>query len=207
MAIEVWLTYVIACIILLIIPGPTVLMVSSYGISQGLRAVVASALGVSLGSILLISVALAGLGAVISTSALLYDLLQYAGATYLIYLGVSMWRRKSVVKGQLGVTATSRFHIFRDTFLVSAFNPKDMLFFVAFLPQFVDDTVPVIPQFVLLAVTFVVLGGINTMFWTSMAGSCRAMLTGGKSARRLNRIGGTGLLSAGLFIALSGKFP
>ncbi|EEA96395.1 Threonine/homoserine/homoserine lactone efflux protein [Pseudovibrio denitrificans] len=207
MAVEVWLTYVIACIILLIIPGPTVLMVSSYGISQGLRAVIASALGVSLGSILLISVALAGLGAVISTSALLYDLLQYAGATYLIYLGISMWRRKSVVKGQLEITATSRFHIFRDTFLVSAFNPKDMLFFVAFLPQFVDDTVPVIPQFVLLGVTFVVLGGINTMFWTSMAGSCRTMLMGGKSARRLNRIGGTGLLSAGLFIALSGKFP
>ncbi|WP_057466301.1 LysE family translocator [Pseudovibrio sp. POLY-S9] len=207
MAIEVWLTYVLACTILLIIPGPTVLMVSSYGISQGLRAVVASALGVSLGSILLISVALAGLGAVISTSALLYDILQYAGATYLIYLGVSMWRRKSILKDQMEIVATTRLQIFRDTFLVSAFNPKDMLFFVAFLPQFVEDTIPVIPQFILLGTTFVILGGINTMFWTSMAGSCSAMLTGGKCAKRLNRIGGTGLLSAGLFIALSGKFP
>ncbi|WP_280141835.1 LysE family translocator [Pseudovibrio sp. Tun.PSC04-5.I4] len=162
-------------------------------------------MGVMLGSIIAITVALAGLGAIITTSAILYDILKYAGAAYLIYLGVSMWRRKFTFKGKLSLFQISQVQIFRDTFLVSAFNPKDMLFFVAFLPQFIAYEGAVFTQLIILGTTFVALGGLNTILWSSMAGGFRNMITNSNVMGRINKVGGTGLFSAGIFTAISGR--
>ncbi|KZK83145.1 Homoserine/homoserine lactone efflux protein [Pseudovibrio sp. Ad13] len=205
MAFEAWIAFAAASILLLIIPGPTVLMVISYSLSQGKRAAVASVTGVMLGDLFAITAALAGLGALLATSAMLFQIMKYIGAAYLIYIGIKMWRSNSGPSTQVEMPHVPALQIFRDTLLVTTFNPKGMLFFVAFLPQFVDHTQPVLTQFFILGLTFVTLGGINTVFWVSMAGGLRKVVNGPSTLKRLNKVGGTGLLGAGIFTALSGR--
>ncbi len=205
MSFEAWLAFSVASIFLLIIPGPTVLMVVSYSLSQGKRAAAASVCGVMFGDALAITAALAGLGAILATSAGLFQILKYIGAAYLIYLGVKMWHSTAGVASTVDMPSVPAQQIFRDTLLVTAFNPKGILFFVAFLPQFIDPARPTLMQFLILGTTFVVLGGVNVLFWISMSGGLRKMIKGPGALKHFHKVGGTGLLGAGIFTALSGR--
>lgn len=205
MSFESWLAFVAASTVLLLIPGPTVLMVISFGISQGRRAVTASTLGVMLGDFIAITASLAGLAALLAASSLLFLIMKYLGAAYLMYLGVKMWLARDEAPEQFEVPAVSSFKIFRDTFLVTVMNPKAILFFVAFLPQFIVPAQPVLLQFAIMDATFVALSFLNCLLWAAMAGGLRKVVSGPAAMRRLSKAGGTGLLGAGLFTALSGR--
>lgn len=202
---EAWVAFSLACLVVLTIPGPTVLMVVSYGLSQGRVASFSAVAGVMLGDFVAITASLLGVGAILAASATVFALMKYAGAAYLIWLGLQMWRSA----GRLSDLQSSRpamgRKIFRDTFLVTVLNPKGMLFFVAFLPQFINPSLPLLPQFVIMDLTFVLLGGANALAWILAAGSMRRFFDSSGMLRRFKRVGGTGLIGAGLFTALSGR--
>jgi len=207
MPIELWLAFVAASAVLLIIPGPTILTVISYSMSHGRRANVPLIAAVALGDSTALVVSLLGLGALLATSAFWFTLVKWAGGLYLIYLGIKLLRA-GVSAAELAAPAApaSRWRLFANTWLVTALNPKGIVFFVAFLPQFIQPGVPVAPQMWVLAVTFVCLATLNATLYAVFAGSARRLLASPKAQRRFHLAGGSLLSVAGVW-ALLAKRP
>ena len=207
MPIELWLAFVAASAVLLIIPGPTILTVISYSMSHGRRANVPLVAAVALGDSTALVVSLLGLGALLATSAFWFTLVKWAGGLYLIYLGIKLLR-SGVSAAEMTVPAApaSRWRLFANTYLVTALNPKGIVFFVAFLPQFIQPGVPVAPQMWVLAVTFVCLATLNATLYALFAGSARRLLASPKAQRRFHLAGGSLLSAAGVW-ALLAKRP
>lgn len=204
MSFEVWLAYAIATTILLIIPGPTILTVISYAVSHGRRTILPLVAAVALGDATALVLSLIGLGALLATSALWFSVVKWAGGLYLIYLGIKLLRSRTDIPVNDPRTQTpvehlpeSRWKLFFNTWLVTALNPKGMVFFVAFLPQFVNPSSAVVPQLWVLSVTFVVLAALNALAFALCANSARRMLESPASRRRFNLAGGTLLSAAG----------
>ena len=203
MNLETWLAFVAASTILLIIPGPTILAVISYSISHGYRAKIPLIVAVALGDSTALALSLLGLGALLAKSVFWFQVIKWAGGLYLIYLGIKMLRAGWVANTSPDITANpkiaSSWRLFADTYLVTALNPKGMVFFLAFLPQFVDTSSAAAPQLWLLAVTFVVLATINASVYAIFAGKASELLASPKTQRRFNFTGGSLLTVAGLW--------
>jgi threonine/homoserine/homoserine lactone efflux protein len=202
MVIETWLAYTLAASIVLVIPGPTILLVISQAMVQGRRSVTPLTLGVMAGDFSALTLSLLGLGAILAASAALFSLLKWLGAAYLIYLGIKLWRTQ--VDPRIVTTAAQAagaHALFTRAFGVTTLNPKGIVFFVAFLPQFVTAARPVVPQLLILGSTFVILGGINALLYGLLAGRLGETLQQPRIRRRLNRGGGCVLMGAGLFTA------
>jgi len=205
MAIELWIAFVIASCVMLIIPGPTILTVISYSISQGKRANVPLVAAVALGDSTALVLSLAGLGALLATSAWLFTVVKWAGGLYLIYLGIRLLRAgSSALDTQQTAFVASRWKLFFNTWLVTALNPKGIIFFVAFLPQFLDRAAEVVPQLWILSITFVALATLNATLYAVFAGQARQVLSSPKAQRRFN-IGGGSLLTIAGGWALTAK--
>ncbi len=199
---ETYLAYLAATIVVLIIPGPTIMLVVSCSLTEGKRAALPLALGVGLGDTVAMTASIAGLGALLAASATLFTVLKWVGALYLIYLGVKTWRAKP----ELG-QALSRMHsasqganIFR-AFAVTATNPKSIAFFCAFLPQFINHGAPVPPQVLLLGATFVLLAVVNAALYALLAARARNAVANPRTMKAVNRVGGSALIGAGLLTA------
>jgi|TARA_R110002012_G_scaffold96819_4_gene233129 threonine/homoserine/homoserine lactone efflux protein len=162
---QVWLAFVAASIALLLIPGPTVLLVLSYAISQGKRVAIATVGGGALGDFIAMPASLAGLGALVLASATLFTVLKWVGAVYLVYMGIKLFRSASTASldDLEEVTETSASGVFGHATALTALNPKSIVFFIAFVPQFVVVDSPLLPQFAILVVTFVGLAAINAL--------------------------------------------
>ena len=203
MNLETWLAFVAASTILLIIPGPTILAVISYSISHGYRAKIPLIIAVALGDSTALALSLLGLGALLAKSVFWFQVIKWAGGLYLIYLGIKMLRAAWTANTGPDITANpklaSSWRLFADTYLVTALNPKGMVFFLAFLPQFVDPSSAVAPQLWLLATTFVVLATINASIYALFAGKASELLASPKTQRRFNFAGGSLLTVAGLW--------
>lgn len=193
MSIELFLAFLVATTILLIIPGPTITLIVTTAIYRGQAAAMAMVPGVILGDLVAASLSLLGVGAILSASATLFTILKWAGALYLIYLGLSMWRQPSDHKSP---PETSNNKLSQRAFLVTVLNPKSLLFFVAFLPQFIDPAHAAMPQLVLLGATFVILGGLNAALYAWAAGRGAAVM-GTRARLWLQRCGGSCLIGAG----------
>ena len=145
MPLDLWLAFVAASTALLLIPGPTVLMVLSYALSKGRSVAVASAAGVALGDLIAMTASLAGLGALVLASATLFTVLKWVGAVYLIWLGIKLIRSapsEGLALPRAEVTARG---VFGHATAVTALNPKSIAFFIAFVPQFIRPDAPLIP--------------------------------------------------------------
>ena len=203
MNIEAWLAFAAASTILLIIPGPTILTVISYSISHGYRAKVPLIIAVALGDSTALAFSLLGLGALLAKSVFWFQMIKWAGGLYLIYLGVKLFRAGFATSKSPDIQQTpklaSRWRLFTDTYLVTALNPKGMVFFLAFLPQFVDTSTAIAPQLWLLAITFVVLATLNSAIYAIFAGKASEVLASPKTQRRFNFAGGSLLTAAGLW--------
>ena len=148
MSIEVWMAFAIAATILVVIPGPTIILVISQAIAYGRRAVVPLVCGVVLGDFTAMSLSLVGLGAILAASARFFFVLKWIGAIYLIYLGIKHWRSHSEGgKISFATAASSNRALFKSAYVVTALNPKGIVFFVAFLPQFISPSGHAAPQF------------------------------------------------------------
>lgn len=202
MNLELWLTFVIAAEIILVIPGPTILLVIGQAATHGRPSVVPLVIGVLCGDALAMALSLAGLGALMATSALLFTVLKWIGALYLIYLGVQQWRRQGVVPAAGAETAAAPAgKLWRQSFIVTALNPKSIAFFVAFLPQFVVHGSPVLPQLIILGTTFLVLATVNAALYAVFAGQLRDTLKKERVHRWFHRCGAGALIGAGVITA------
>jgi threonine/homoserine/homoserine lactone efflux protein len=198
MLIELWVAYVVATCILLIIPGPTILTVISYSVAHGNRANVPLILAVALGDSTALLLSLAGLGAVLATSAWLFTVIKWIGGLYLIYLGIKLLRAGAMpVENDQARALDSRWKLFANTWLVTALNPKGIIFFVAFLPQFINPSAAVAPQLWILSVTFVALATLNATLYAVFATSARRLLSSPRAQRTFNLGGGSLLAIAG----------
>ena len=196
MSLELWLGFALASAIAVAIPGPVVIFVLGRAATGGWRAAMPTVAGVVLGDALALSATLLGLGAVLAASALAFSVVKWAGAAYLVYLGVKLWR--APVEAPAALPAA---RAFRDAFIVTVLNPKSIGFFVAFIPQFLDPGRAYAPQAMVVLATFVAIGAVNVMLYAALAARL------GDSVRRpgvrawFNRAGGGALRAAGLATA------
>jgi threonine/homoserine/homoserine lactone efflux protein len=196
-----WIAFAAASIVLLLIPGPTVLLVVSYALTQGKRVAVATAAGVALGDFTAMTLSLAGLGALLLTSATLFAVLKWIGAAYLIYLGIRLWRSEPQLPDVADAPLTSTRGIFGHAFVVTALNPKSLAFFVAFVPQFIDHGAPLLPQLVVMEATFVALAAINALVYALAADQLRLRIRRPAVLKWLNRTGAGCLVGMGVATA------
>ena len=198
MNIEVWIAFVLASAVILVIPGPTILLVVSQAVAHGARSVAPLAAGVVLGDFTAMTLSLMGLGAVMSASAALFAALKWIGAVYLFYLGIRLWRADpSTGAPSSPVWAPSGKAFFERAFVVTALNPKSIGFFVAFLPQFVSLKDPSLAQLAILEATFLSLAGVNAALYALFAGRLRDRMQSPRVRRWFNRCGGGALMGAG----------
>ena len=197
MELSVWLAFVITAIGILVIPGPTISLVMSYALSQGRTAAVAIVAGVALGDLTAMSLSLLGLGALLAASASLFTALKWIGAAYLVYLGVKLWRSPVETTEASAATVPARV-MFGHAWLVTSLNPKSIVFFVAFVPQFIDPARPYLTQALVLIATFVVLAALNAGAYALVASGLRTTIRRPSVQRWVNRTGGSVLIGAGI---------
>jgi threonine/homoserine/homoserine lactone efflux protein len=197
-----------AAVILLITPGPAVLYIVARSVEQGRLAGFVSALGVQVGTLVHVAAAAFGASALLVSSALAFSVLKYAGAAYLFYLGVRTLVQKD---GKLSRVVLPRERslprLFVHGLVVNVLNPKTALFFLAFLPQFVDPARgAVASQVLVLGTIFVVLGACTDGAWALLAGSASGFLRDHAGFRRGQRyVAGTMYLGLGVATAVSGR--
>lgn len=198
-----WLTFSAAATALLMIPGPTVLLVLAYALSDGRRVAIPTALGVGAGDLIAMTASVLGLGALVLASATLFLAVKWVGAAYLVYLGVKMiWTadrsRLGLPEGAPSVTPRAAFW---NATLVTALNPKSILFFIAFVPQFLDPKAPFLPQASILIATFVGLATLNALLYGLLGGRLRVALQRPAILAWITRAGGAALVAMGVATA------
>ncbi|HWT07907.1 MAG TPA: LysE family translocator [Roseomonas sp.] len=198
MVVETWLAFVAATVVMLVIPGPTILLVIGQSLGAGRRAALPLVAGVALGDLTAMTLSLAGLGALLAASATLFTVLKFAGAAYLVWLGVKLWRAPVEAAATAPVSAR---RAMRDAYVVTALNPKGIAFFVAFVPLFVDAGSPFLPQAAVLVATFVGLAAVNAAIYALLASRLSGAVRRPGVRRAFNRCGGTVLMGAGLATA------
>lgn len=204
MPLEPWLAFVAASAILLVLPGPTILTVISYSLAHGRRANVPLVAAVALGDSTALLLSILGLGALLATSAVWFAVVKWVGGLYLLYLGVRMLRAGGRATEIFTPRAPeSTWRLFSNTWLVTALNPKGIVFFVAFLPQFVSPRAEAATQLWILAATFVVMAALNAALYAVFASSARRLLASARAQRRFNLLGGTLLSAAGVWALLA----
>jgi threonine/homoserine/homoserine lactone efflux protein len=198
--------FVIAALALLVIPGPAVLYVVTRSIHQGRRAGLASVLGIHVGTLVHIGAATAGLSALILSSAVAFTAVKIAGAAYLVGLGVwTLLSRRAEDEVAVGGERRLR-RVFAQGIVVNVLNPKTALFFLAFLPQFVDPNAgtPAL-QIAFLGLLFGALGLVTDSIWAIAAGTAGGLLRGSRKFLRVQRyVAGTVYLGLGAVTALAG---
>ena len=196
MSIETWLAFVAAATVLLIMPGPTILLVISYALGRKMRVALPVAIGVALGDLTAMTLSLMGLGVLLSMSALLFTIVKWIGAVYLVWLGIRLWRAggKLHVEGR----AEPARSMLRHAWIVTALNPKSITFFVAFLPQFLDPAGGFWSQLLIFEATFLCLAFANALAYGLVASRARGLLESQRAIVVCNRVGGSLLIGAGL---------
>ena len=199
MPLETWVTFALAAEILLLIPGPTILLVVAYALAHGRTATVPLVVGVGLGDLTAMVFSFIGLGVLLQTLATLFVFLKWAGAAYLVYLGIQLWRTqpKPLEFSEIATTSQTQGSMLWHTWVTTALNPKGIVFFIAFVPQFLDREAEFLPQVLLLGSTFWVLAVLNTFGYAWLASRLRNSLHTPKVHHRLNRVGGGLLIGAG----------
>ena len=198
MSFESWAAFAAASSILLIIPGPTILLVVSYALGQGWRTALPMAVGVALGDFTAMTLSMLGIGALLATSATVFTVLKVAGAAYLIYLGIKLFRAGGTLEVEPRHDAASAARMMAHAWLVTALNPKSITFFIAFLPQFLDRNGDFWQQMLIFEATFLVLAFTNALAYAFVAARVRHVVRNPLFIRIFNRTGGTLLIGAGI---------
>lgn len=204
MSLELWLAFAAASTILVVIPGPTVLLVVAYALGAGRRTALWTVIGVFFGDLVAITASVLGLGVILAASATLFTVLKFAGGAYLIYLGFRLFTAP-VQPGRIEAkaAASSGPKMALHAFAVTATNPKGMVFFVAFLPQFLDAAHPAGPQLAIMVATFTIIAAINALAFAMAAGTLRTRITQPRVMKWMNRCGGGALMAMGALTMLA----
>jgi threonine/homoserine/homoserine lactone efflux protein len=202
------LTFGLASLLIIVIPGPSVLFVVGRALAYGRRTALVSVVGNEVGALVVACAVAFGVGAVVERSVLVFTLIKLGGAAYLIFLGVRALVRSGAHAGLQGAAAErGGWRAGLDGFLVGVANPKTAVFFAAVLPQFVDrQRGDVSGQMLVLGLIFVLIALVCDSTWSLAASGARVWF--GRSPRRLRLLGGTGglaMIGLGIGIAATGR--
>ena len=207
MTFEIWLTFVVTASIIIVVPGPTNIYIVGQSLNHGKKASIPLSAGVITGDAFSISLSLLGVSALLTLCSTVFAVIKYCGAAYLIYLGIKMLIENTKIKPQKspGTSYNSK-AIFRDIFLVNSLNPKGIIFYSAFMPQFVNVQQNVAIQFVILSSTFILLALLNVVGYSLLADKVRDSFKSNTFIRTFHVTGGLGLIGAGLYsVAIEDK--
>jgi homoserine/homoserine lactone efflux protein len=200
MVLELYIGFVLATAVLILIPGPAVSLIVANSVGHGTRGGLATVAGTSTAIAGHLVIVFFGLTSAMLVLAHWFEWLRWAGVAYLVWLGVRSWRRAGAVPTDVPVR--SRRRLYWQGFLVSATNPKTLFFYAAFFPQFVAPAAPPGPQVALLCVTFLAIAVLLDGSYALAAGRLRPLLAG-RTARLRGRLAGALLIGAGLGLALA----
>ena len=200
-SLDVLLAFAAAACAVIVIPGPTVLLVTSYALSAGMRSALLCIAGVCAGDMLAMTLTFFGLGVVLAASATVFTWLKWLGAAYLLYLGVQLWRARGGQSVFSGAAERQPWRIVGRAFMVNILHPKGLAFYAAFMPQFIAPTRPVLPQMLVLGAIFSGIALLVLLAYALLASRCRQWLVSPRAWRIFNRMGATCLVAAGLFTA------
>ncbi|MBB5700600.1 threonine/homoserine/homoserine lactone efflux protein [Ochrobactrum daejeonense] len=201
MSLEVWFAFSAASIVLLVIPGPTVLLVVSYALGQGWKAALPMAAGVALGDFTAMTLSMLGVGALLAASATVFTLVKWAGAAYLVWLGIKLFRAGGTLHASARYDSVHPARMLVHAWLVTALNPKSITFFVAFLPQFLSPHRDFTTQMLVFESTFLVFAFLNAFAYALLATRARRFFSSERALRLFNRAGGSLLVGAGVVTA------
>jgi threonine/homoserine/homoserine lactone efflux protein len=199
------LTFLLASLVLAVTPGPAVMYIVTRSLARGRRAGLASVAGVALGNLGNVIAAAAGLAGLLAVSSVAFGVVKYAGAAYLIYLGLRVLRAGAPAMEPAAPAPGDVAALCRDGFLVALLNPKTTLFFAAFLPQFMGGEGQPVLQTILLGALFVAVAAVTDTGYAMAAGTAAVAVAGVGRARHLGRyLTGGAFIGLGLFTALAG---
>jgi threonine/homoserine/homoserine lactone efflux protein len=196
---ELFAAFLIITIVLLLTPGPIVTLVIATGASKGVRAALVTVAGTSTGNAVLLAAIAFGLSWVLANAVLLFELMRWLGAAYLVWLGIQAWRHAGRADPR---PPRGQVHFVRG-FLVALSNPKTIAFFTAFLPQFIDPARPVGLQLAVMCIVSVLLAVLTDSCWAIAAGLGRAWFMQPARANMLGRLSGLTLIGGGIWLSLA----
>jgi len=200
---ELYIAYVFATIVLILMPGPIVTLVIANSLAHGMRTGLATSLGSTLGSAALLAAGGFGMAWMLAVLSDWFLWIRWLGAAYLIYLGIRQWRAVVHTLEDTQADKGPPKIVFLHGFIVAITNPKTILFYIAFFPQFIDPASPVGPQLIIMCVTFIALALFLDGSYAVLAGRLRPWLTGERRGRIRNRITGGLLMATGVGLALT----
>ena len=205
MDLNLYIAFFVATTIMILLPGPTVMLTVAHSISFGWRRALATVTGATIGIGIQLAITLVGMTSLMVLMAAWFDGLRWLGVAYLAYLGIQQWRARPE-SGSGAETAPEAARSGRSLLIqgvvVTTANPKSMFFLAAFFPQFIDPVAAPGPQFALLGVTFLAITFGFTGLWAVAAGHAGGAFRTRRGVRLRNRIAGSLMLGAGLGLAL-----
>ena len=203
MDLNLYIAFFVATTIMILLPGPSVMLTVAHSISFGWRRALATVAGATIGVGIQLAVTLLGMTSLMVLMAEWFEALRWLGFTYLVTLGVRQWRARPVALGEVAAPRVSRARLYWTGFAVNATNPKVLFFYAAFFPQFIDPLLPHGPQIAALCVTFLVVQTLLDGGYPLLGGRLRPWLASRARARLRNRVTGGLLIGAGLGLALA----
>ena len=201
MSLELYAAYLVACLVIVLVPGPTITLVIATGIRHGARAALLNVAGTQLGLAVMIAIVGIGLTSLIEGMGHWFEWVRLIGAAYLIWMGVQMFRSSGKVDAS-GAPLIPRGGFFLQGFLVAVSNPKALIFFGAFFPQFIDPTGNYPMQIMVMGVTAMIFGAGMDGAYALLAGRAGRMLTAHR-VKLMSKISGGFLIGGGLWLAFS----
>lgn len=203
MELTVWLSYVGTVLVLTLTPGPSVLLATANSMKHGPKMATGTIFGDLTANLLQIMLASAGLAAIVVSSGHLFQMIKWVGVAYLIYMGIQKIRSKATVEQmEIDKQEKSYFNLYSEGFLMSAANPKAIVFFAALFPLFIRPSLPFLPQVAILAITFLVLDGLSLLMYTRFANRLKMYLEDQEKVHLQNKLIGSLLIIAGLMLSM-----
>jgi homoserine/homoserine lactone efflux protein len=200
MNMQLFTAFLLITLVLVVSPGPIVTLVISTGATRGMRAALTTVAGTTLGNAFLLLAIALGLSWVLANALVLFEVLRWAGAAYLVWLGVQAWRRAG--EASSAPSPSGRVYFTRGVF-VALSNPKTIVFFTAFLPQFIDPSLPAGRQLAAMCVVSLVMAAITDTAWAVASGLGRAWFMKPSRAKILGRLSGAVLVGGGVWLSLA----
>jgi len=202
MELHVYFTFVVATTMMISLPGPSVLLTIAHSISFGWQHALATVVGATAGVAVQLIIATIGLSSLLNVAASAFDWLRWAGAIYLIYLGIKQWKSASEPL-KIDTSSVSKTNLFVQGLVITVPNPKSLIFIAAFLPQFIDAARPIGLQFAFIVPTFLLITFAVTSVWALVAGNARGFLQSPRAFQLVLRIAGGLMIIAGVGLALA----
>jgi len=203
--VESYLLFLIVAIVTVLSPGPGVILTLTNTLRYGVSGAAGGIFGIAFGTFIVAGISATSLGVILATSTFAFSVMKYIGATYLIYLGVKLWRSAPPKMETNKIAIKSRNLQFFEGLTLQLTNPKAVFFFLSIFPQFIDFTANYSEQFILLVVTYSSLVVLIHFLYACLAKQTRLWLTSEKGGRSVNRIGGGTFMLFGLGLASASK--